>query len=52
MHLIIILSGAFGQKALFYFMILKTLADLIMHAIEHSLGKKSKPKAATEEQKS
>lgn len=35
MHLIIIFGATLGQSALIIFLMLKTLADLLMHAVKH-----------------
>ncbi|MDP3973751.1 MAG: DUF6498-containing protein [Candidatus Daviesbacteria bacterium] len=35
MHLIIIFGAILGQSALFVFLLLKTLADLLMHVVKH-----------------
>src|SRR3989344_8366463 len=38
MHLIIIIGSILGQSALIIFLLLKTLADLIMHNIKHKVS--------------
>ena len=43
MHLTIIVGGAIGSAgtgALLFFLVLKTIADVIMHRIEHSAALK------------
>jgi len=37
MHLTIIIGAYFGQGAIIIFLLFKTIADVIMHAVEHSL---------------
>jgi len=40
MHLTIIFGSLMGQSALLLFLALKTLADVIMHSVEHSVLRK------------
>lgn len=40
MHLIIVTGALTGGFALIFFLVLKTAADLVMHVVKHSMGKR------------